>query len=174
MSSPTKPARTARSSVRRSARPPVRPSSDYGDAFPNSKKVYLEGPQGIRVPVREIGLSGGEPPLRVYDTSGPQGFDVREGLPALREDWIGAREVTSPETRVRDGASRETRDPRVATRARSGSALAASLPAAPLPRRSAVPARSRSSTTRGGGISPKRWSSLPCARGSRRSSSAAR
>ena len=32
--------------------------------------------QGVRrrtVPMREIALSGGEPPLRVYDTSGPQG-----------------------------------------------------------------------------------------------------
>jgi phosphomethylpyrimidine synthase len=41
--------------------------------------------------MREIRLSGGEPPLRVYDTSGPQGCDVREGLPRLREAWIIAR-----------------------------------------------------------------------------------
>ncbi|MDA1001409.1 MAG: phosphomethylpyrimidine synthase ThiC, partial [bacterium] len=59
--------------------------------FPRSKKIYAEGPQGIRVPMREIGLSGGEPALRVYDTSGPQGHDVREGLPALRSGWIRAR-----------------------------------------------------------------------------------
>jgi phosphomethylpyrimidine synthase len=45
----------------------------------------------VRVPVREIALSGGEPPLRVYDTSGPQGHDVREGLPSLRRDWILGR-----------------------------------------------------------------------------------
>ena len=38
--------------------------------------------------MREIALSGGAPPLRVYDTSGPQGCDVRDGLPALRRDWI--------------------------------------------------------------------------------------
>ena len=40
--------------------------------------------------MREIALSGGEPPLRVYDTSGPQGFDVREGLPCASSgdvDW---------------------------------------------------------------------------------------
>jgi len=43
--------------------------------------------------MREIALSAGEPPLRVYDTSGPQGFDVREGLPALRRGWILARGV---------------------------------------------------------------------------------
>ena len=94
MASPTKPARSTRSSVRPSARPPVRPSGDYGEAFPNSKKIWIEGPHGIRVPMREIALSGGEPPLRVYDTSGPQGFDVREGLPSLRRDWIASRPVT--------------------------------------------------------------------------------
>ena len=65
--------------------------ADYADAFPNSRKVYVEGPGGIRVPFREIALSGGEPPLRVYDTSGPRGHDVREGLPALRAAWIRAR-----------------------------------------------------------------------------------
>ena len=43
------------------------------------------------VPMREIALSGGEPPLRVYDTSGPQGCDVREGLPRLRHEWIQGR-----------------------------------------------------------------------------------
>jgi len=41
--------------------------------------------------MREITLSGGEPPLRVYDTSGPQGCDPREGLPPLRDAWIEAR-----------------------------------------------------------------------------------
>jgi len=45
--------------------------------------------------MREIALSGGEPPLRVYDTSGPGGCDVREGLPLLREAWIRARDVRS-------------------------------------------------------------------------------
>ncbi|MDQ3208130.1 MAG: phosphomethylpyrimidine synthase ThiC, partial [Gemmatimonadota bacterium] len=66
---------------------------DYGDAFPGSTKVYLEGPRGVRVPMREIALSGGEPPFRVYDTSGPQGFDVREGLPSVRDAWIRRRNV---------------------------------------------------------------------------------
>ena len=47
----------------------------------------------MRVPMREIALSGGEPPLRVYDTSGPQGFDVKDGLPKLRAEWIRARGV---------------------------------------------------------------------------------
>ena len=65
----------------------------FAESFPNSTKVYIEGSEGVRVPMREIALSGGEPPLRVYDTSGPQGFDVREGLPSVRRGWIGARGV---------------------------------------------------------------------------------
>ena len=68
--------------------------SDYGDAFPASRKVYIEGDGGVRVPMREISLSGGEPPLRVYDTSGPLGGDVRVGLPPLRTAWIDARADT--------------------------------------------------------------------------------
>ena len=69
-------------------RTPLQPllSSDFSSAFPSSSKVFV-GP----VPMREIRLSGGEPPLRVYDTSGPQGCDVREGLPRLRHEWIVAR-----------------------------------------------------------------------------------
>jgi len=67
--------------------------TDYPGAFPNSRKVYVEGTRRIRVPMREIHLTGGEPPLRVHDTSGPLGGDVREGLPPLREAWIRARDV---------------------------------------------------------------------------------
>ena len=69
--------------------PPLQ-SSDFTSAFPNSRKVYVED-RGVRVPFREISLGGGEAPLRVYDTSGPHGFDVREGLPPHRRDWILAR-----------------------------------------------------------------------------------
>jgi phosphomethylpyrimidine synthase len=93
MASPTKPARSPRKTTRPADRQTARPSGDYGDAFPNSTKVYVDGPHGIRVPMREIALSGGEPPLRVYDTSGPQGFDVRDGLPSLRGAWILKRNV---------------------------------------------------------------------------------
>jgi phosphomethylpyrimidine synthase len=64
---------------------------DYSTAFPNSRKVHIDGPQGVRVPMREVAVDGGEPPVRVYDTSGPQGIDVREGLPKLRRPWIDAR-----------------------------------------------------------------------------------
>ena len=86
--------------------PPL--AGDYGDAFPNSRKVYVEGRQGIRVPMREIALSGGESPLRVYDTSGPLGSDVREGLPALRATWIQARDVTETERSYRPIPGRST------------------------------------------------------------------
>ena len=66
-------------------------SPDNGNAFTNSKKVYIKGRDNVRVPARKIQLANGEPPVYVYDTSGPQGHDVREGLPPLRRDWIEAR-----------------------------------------------------------------------------------
>jgi len=69
-------------------------SLDFAAAFPNSRKVYVEGGSHetpLAVPMREIALSDGEPPLRVYDTSGPQGHDVRAGLPPLRASWIRSR-----------------------------------------------------------------------------------
>jgi phosphomethylpyrimidine synthase len=92
--------------------PAIPAASNFAEAFPNSRKVFAEGPRGIRVPMREIALSGGEPPLRVYDTSGPQGCDVRQGLPAVRQPWILERDVT----RVEDPASaRQTLDARLAT-----------------------------------------------------------
>ena len=69
---------------------PSSPSVRYEDAFPSSRQVLVDGDR-VRVPMREIALSGGEPPLRVYDTSGPQGGDVRRGLPPLREAWITGR-----------------------------------------------------------------------------------
>src|SRR4051812_23799867 len=68
--------------------PPLQ-ASDFTSAFPNSTKVYVEQ-GGLRVPMREIALNNGET-LRVYDTSGPQGSDVRAGLSRLRAPWIAAR-----------------------------------------------------------------------------------
>ncbi len=71
--------------------------SEFSSAFPNSRKIEVDGPQGVRVPMREIALSGGNGPLRVYDTSGPQGHDVAVGLPRLREPWVASRRgETSP------------------------------------------------------------------------------
>ncbi len=79
---------------------PIQEQADYGDAFPASTKVYVEGPHGLRVPMREIALSGGEPSLRVYDTSGPQGIDVNAGLAPLRGGWIQIRDVEEVSTAV--------------------------------------------------------------------------
>src|SRR5688500_5070989 len=76
---------------------------DFTAAYPNSRKVYESRtvsltPGGtaatLQVPMREVSLSGGEPPLRLYDTSGPMGHDVHDGLPKLREPWIAARRAT--------------------------------------------------------------------------------
>jgi phosphomethylpyrimidine synthase len=91
------------------ARPSVsNPSSaDYGEAFPNSRKVYDEktvttphGEVAIRAPMREVTLSGGEQPVRLYDTSGPQGYDSRAGLPRLRESWVAPRRGQSVVTQL--------------------------------------------------------------------------
>jgi len=60
------------------------------DGFPASEKIYVEA-DGLRVPVRRIHLSGGEPSFDVYDTSGPHGVDPHQGLPKLRKPWIDAR-----------------------------------------------------------------------------------
>jgi len=61
-------------------------------SFPRSRKVYVD--EKLRVPAREIELAGGETPLRTYDTSGPQGCAVDEGLPKHREPWTERRRTT--------------------------------------------------------------------------------
>ena len=64
---------------------------DYGESFPNSQKIFLQGGLGVSVPMREIALSGGEPSIQVPDTSGPLSIDPQLGLPKMREDWIRKR-----------------------------------------------------------------------------------
>jgi phosphomethylpyrimidine synthase len=70
------------------------------ESLPASRKVYLQGSihSGLRVPMREIALhpSAGEPPLAVYDCSGPYTdptvtIDIERGLSPLRSGWIRAR-----------------------------------------------------------------------------------
>src|SRR5262245_3852664 len=78
--------------------------SDFSVAYPNARKVFVHGAPGVSVPMREIALSGGEPPLRVYDTSGPQNTDVTAGLPKLREPWVRAR-LRSPEHQASFGGA---------------------------------------------------------------------
>src|ERR1041384_5196876 len=65
--------------------------SEFSSAFPNSRKVYVDGARDVRVPMREIALERGASSIRVYDTSGPQDHDVKHGLPKLREPWVAAR-----------------------------------------------------------------------------------
>ncbi|HEX5041584.1 MAG TPA: phosphomethylpyrimidine synthase ThiC [Candidatus Polarisedimenticolaceae bacterium] len=56
-----------------------------------TRRIYLQGSRpDLRVPFREVVVGGGEPPVRLYDTSGPGG-DVRKGLPELRRTWIDER-----------------------------------------------------------------------------------
>jgi phosphomethylpyrimidine synthase len=65
-----------------------------------SRKVYAtpEAAPDLRVPVREIALdpSAGEPPVPVYDTTGPYtdpdaSIDVEQGLPRRRTAWVKER-----------------------------------------------------------------------------------
>jgi len=70
------------------------------DALSGSHKIHSEpeGMPGLKVPFREITLSpeSGEPPVRVYDPSGPYtdtaaAIDVDKGLPRHREAWVTER-----------------------------------------------------------------------------------
>ena len=99
----------------------VGPAARLSDAvtrpFPNSRKVYVQGSRpDLRVGMREIlqsptrSTQGPEPnpPIPVYDTSGPYTdpdceIDLTRGLPALRARWIEER----GDTEVLDGPSSE-------------------------------------------------------------------
>lgn len=70
----------------------------YSECFPNSDKKYRaveHTPSGhkLYIPARTVHLSGDEPNIDLYDTSGPQGHPPREGLPKLRRQWIERREA---------------------------------------------------------------------------------
>ena len=84
----------ARESARKNTQPSKAPAPPPGDteANPDSavQRVYVEVAEGVRVPVRKINLTDGEP-FFVYDTGGPQDHEIREGLPPLREPWIRGR-----------------------------------------------------------------------------------
>ncbi|MBP7289777.1 MAG: phosphomethylpyrimidine synthase ThiC [Nannocystaceae bacterium] len=70
----------------------VQPLPPVSETFPNSTRVS-EGELGV--PFREISLAGGEPPLRVYDTTGPENPDPRKGLPPRRAAWLEPRLAAS-------------------------------------------------------------------------------
>ena len=68
--------------------------------LPASRRVWQTGKRhpDIRVPMREIDLhpSSGEPPVTVYDSSGPYtdpdaSISIEAGLPRVREAWVAAR-----------------------------------------------------------------------------------
>ncbi|MBZ5753219.1 phosphomethylpyrimidine synthase ThiC [Metabacillus rhizolycopersici] len=98
--------------------------------FSGSKKVYVTGSRSdIKVPMREIELSpttgafGEEenPPVRVYDTSGPYtdpdySVDITKGLPPLRRSWIQERsdveEYDGREIKPEDNGYKNENDPR--------------------------------------------------------------
>jgi len=73
--------------------------------FTNSRKIHIQGSRAdIRVPMREITLTPTQtdngieenPPITVYDTSGPYSdpqaeIDLLKGLPEVRASWISER-----------------------------------------------------------------------------------
>ena len=84
---------------------PIRPGITT-DPFPNAAKIHVEGSlPGVRVPMREVrvspththsGLTVENPPVTIYDTSGPYTdpaaeIDLHQGLPPLRREWIVGR-----------------------------------------------------------------------------------
>ena len=75
-----------------------------------SRKISV-GPLGVKMRAINLEPSCGEPPLNVYDTSGPYTdpsvlIDINKGLTELRRDWIRNRgdveEVTQREVRPED------------------------------------------------------------------------
>uniref|UniRef100_A0A7S3EIJ0 ThiC-associated domain-containing protein n=1 Tax=Rhodosorus marinus TaxID=101924 RepID=A0A7S3EIJ0_9RHOD len=86
---------------KRSSGDPYNPSfrsiPTYEECFPNStreftKVVHEETGEELLIPHRRVHLGGGEKPFDIYDTSGPQNLDPREGIPKLRESWVKRRE----------------------------------------------------------------------------------
>jgi len=71
----------------------IRPIPPLDQSFPSSEKITVGE---LEVPVRRIHVSGGEPAIDVYDTTGPQGLDPRKGLPKRRQAWIDARREAHP------------------------------------------------------------------------------
>jgi phosphomethylpyrimidine synthase len=90
-------------------------SEDVTRPFPNSRKIYVEGSRpDIRVPMRQVEQAdtaasfGAEknPPITVYDTSGPYSdpeasIDLLAGLADVRACWITDR----ADTELLDGPS---------------------------------------------------------------------
>ena len=97
------------------------------------RRIYHQGSQGIRVPMKEVSLQDTrEPdgtvrsndPVLLYDTSGPWGdptYDgtVENGLPSVRASWIRDRadvEVVAPRNRAPRDDGYDTEEARQAAR----------------------------------------------------------
>ncbi len=68
------------------------------EPLPNSEKIYVAGTRypDVRVPMREVALSGDNGSALIYDTSGPYtdkraSINIFSGLPGTRASWIEAR-----------------------------------------------------------------------------------
>ena len=79
-------------------------------AIRGSRKIHV-GPLGVAMRAVDLEPSSGEPPVTLYDTSGPYTdpnvrIDIMAGLPELRREWIRDRgdveEVTQREVRPED------------------------------------------------------------------------
>jgi len=80
----------------------ARLSEEVTRPFPNSRKIFVSGSRpDIRVPMREVtqtptrtsGEAEENPPIYVYDTSGPYtdpaaAIDLMKGIPDVRSAWI--------------------------------------------------------------------------------------
>jgi hypothetical protein len=70
----------------------------YNEAFPQSTKEYTvvqheDTGHILNIPFRRVHLEDPvDPILDLYDTSGHQGVNPKEGLPKIRQEWIEARE----------------------------------------------------------------------------------
>ena len=89
---PSRGGEKKKKTLRRKLSQPRPPSSSSPFFSNNNKKT----PQ---VPFRRIHLQDkADGHLDVYDTSGPQGVDPRDGLPKLRAGWVGPREARGDAT----------------------------------------------------------------------------
>jgi ThiC-associated domain len=85
--------------------PQFKAAADFGVAYPSSTKEYKEVVHEttgalLRVPFRRIHLTDPDPgcsSIDVYDTSGPLGFNPKDGLPKVRLPWIKRREERGDE-----------------------------------------------------------------------------
>ncbi|KAL3136805.1 hypothetical protein ABBQ38_005517 [Trebouxia sp. C0009 RCD-2024] len=72
-----------------------RQNPTFADCFPSSEKCYKEvDHEGtkLKVPFRRVHLQEANGHVDLYDTSGDQGINPREGLPKLRKEWIKKRQ----------------------------------------------------------------------------------